>query len=429
MTDESDDKTKVAPSESEAGADDAKTQVAPNAPGAKGRERSPIPPDDHPTQLMIRTPASSSQSLDDEKTVALEKQPTTGEQGAGRTERSSTDATVAVGAAAAGDGEVTVIGTRLPGRPRLLARDPRGSVREIPLVKSEVMIGRASSCDVVLSNSEVSRQHARIVERDGERVLVVVGARRNTLMNGEPITGERVLRHGDVVELASERLVYAEAKGTPAFEGETVRRFPRTALAPVIGAVFLVGAVFVFYFFFFGRSTPSGPSLETRTVKPEVRFPPDLESRAARPEDGAGVPGPGVIPPDSAAPRAALPEGDATARREEERQRLVGKFLYEGDIAFLENRLTMPTEGSAFYAYNEVLKLDRENDRALSQIVAIIDKYLTWAEAARGGGDDRSSRLYLDKARYAHSRVPTAGDVPTIERRLEALAAGVGAHP
>jgi pSer/pThr/pTyr-binding forkhead associated (FHA) protein len=427
MTDKCDDRTKVVPSESEAGADDAKTQVAPGAPGAKGREQGPIPPDDHPTRLMIRTPASSSQLSDDEKTVALQRQPTTGEQEAGRTERSAADATVTVGAAAAGDGEVTVIGTRLPGRPRLLARDLRGSVREIPLVKSEVVIGRASSCDVVLSNPEVSRQHARIVERDGERVLVVVGARRNTLMNGEPITGERVLRHGDVVELASERLVYAQAKDTPAFKGETVRRFPRTALAPLIGAVLLVGAVFVFYFF--GRSTPSGPSLETRAVKPGVRLSPDLESRTARPEEGADVPGPEVIPPDSAAPRAALPEGDAAARREEERQRLVGKFLYEGDIAFLENRLTMPTEGSAFYAYNEVLKLDRENDRALSQIAAIIDKYLAWAEAARGGGDDRRSRLYVDKARYVQSRVPTAGDAPTIERRLEALAAGVGAHP
>jgi len=427
MTDKSDDKTKVVPSESEAGAENAKTKVAPGGPGERGRERSPVPPDDHPTRLMIRTPASSSQSLDDDKTVVLGKRPTTGEQEAGRAERSSADATVTVGAAAARDEEVTVVETRLPGRPRLLVRDARGSVQEIPLVKSEVMIGRASSCDVVLSNPEVSRQHARIVERGGERVLVVVGARRNTLMNGEPITGERVLRHGDVVELASERLVYAEAKDTPAFESESVRRFPRRALAPVIGAVFLVGVVFVFYFFV--RSTPSGPSLETRAVKPEVRFSPDLESRATTPEDGAGIPGPGVIPPDSAVPHAALPEGDADARREEERQRLVRKFMYEGDIAFLENRLTMPTEGSAFYAYNEVLKLDPENDRALSQIAAIIDKYLAWAEAGRGGDDDRRSRLYLDKARYVHSRVPAAGDAPTIERRLEALAAGVGAHP
>ena len=111
--------------------------------------------------------------------------------------------------------DATMVRPRLRGRPRLILRDAAGSEREVALLAPDVSIGRASTCAVVLENAEVSRIHARIVATGDDHALIAVGARHNTYVNGEAVTGERLLRHGDVIQLASERLIYAETDDVP----------------------------------------------------------------------------------------------------------------------------------------------------------------------------------------------------------------------
>ena len=66
-----------------------------------------------------------------------------------------------------------------------------------------VTLGRAKDCEVVLSEREVSRYHARI-ERDAAGYLVRdLGSRNGTHVNGESVRGLPYrLRDGDEIELA-----------------------------------------------------------------------------------------------------------------------------------------------------------------------------------------------------------------------------------
>src|SRR4051812_11638269 len=71
----------------------------------------------------------------------------------------------------------------------------RGQVRE---VRTEVVVGRGSQCDVCTADAKLSRRHARFfLERD-ELFIEDLKSSNGTVVNGQRI--ERVrLRAGDVV--------------------------------------------------------------------------------------------------------------------------------------------------------------------------------------------------------------------------------------
>jgi hypothetical protein len=66
----------------------------------------------------------------------------------------------------------------------------------------EVMIfGREVGTDIVLGDSEISRQHARITHTPGGYVLEDLGSTNGTFVNGERLTSPRVLDPGDLIGL------------------------------------------------------------------------------------------------------------------------------------------------------------------------------------------------------------------------------------
>ncbi len=83
--------------------------------------------------------------------------------------------------------------------PRLEVNDGLGR-RVIPIDKPTLTIGRRTESDVRLVGSDVSREHAEIVQQDGELLLKDRGSRYGTFVNGEAITEHR-LKHGDRVQL------------------------------------------------------------------------------------------------------------------------------------------------------------------------------------------------------------------------------------
>ncbi len=93
----------------------------------------------------------------------------------------------------------------MPGA-RLEINDGLGS-RVVPLDKSLIAIGRRGENDVRLSGSDVSRDHAEIAQASGSYVLRDRGSRYGTFVNGEQISAERPLRHGD-------RIQFGRASGT-----------------------------------------------------------------------------------------------------------------------------------------------------------------------------------------------------------------------
>jgi hypothetical protein len=60
----------------------------------------------------------------------------------------------------------------------------------------ELVLGRSSRCDVVLSDLSVSRRHARLFFRDGKWLLQDLASTNGTLVNGRRV-GRCELRPGD----------------------------------------------------------------------------------------------------------------------------------------------------------------------------------------------------------------------------------------
>ena len=80
------------------------------------------------------------------------------------------------------------------------------SNRTVPIDKPSIAIGRRNENDVRLTHSDVSRDHAEILQSSGAYVLKDRGSRYGTFVNGEQVS-ERPLRHGD-------RIQFGRASGT-----------------------------------------------------------------------------------------------------------------------------------------------------------------------------------------------------------------------
>jgi hypothetical protein len=69
-------------------------------------------------------------------------------------------------------------------------------------------IGRGRQSDIVLSDPNVSRQHAEIRPRGGSWVLTDLGSTNGSQLNGRRIEGSEVLRSGDEIELGASEMTF-----------------------------------------------------------------------------------------------------------------------------------------------------------------------------------------------------------------------------
>jgi phosphoserine phosphatase RsbU/P len=81
---------------------------------------------------------------------------------------------------------------------RLEVNDGLGQ-RIVPINKELLCIGRRTESDLRLVGSDVSREHAEIVQQNGDWILRDKGSRYGTYVNGEAVT-EHKLTHGDRVQ-------------------------------------------------------------------------------------------------------------------------------------------------------------------------------------------------------------------------------------
>ncbi len=98
--------------------------------------------------------------------------------------------------------------------PRLEVVDDEGAVREsISLTQSPITVGRLSSNDVVLTDSNVSRRHSEL-RRDGSRWLLVdLGSTNGTIVNGK-LAKEHELKDGDRLSFGASELIFKTARGS-----------------------------------------------------------------------------------------------------------------------------------------------------------------------------------------------------------------------
>ena len=110
---------------------------------------------------------------------------------------------------AASSGGLSVIATRLrtatSGAAAWLVR-PDGS--KLYLTDRDAVVGRQSDCDIPVSESEVSRQHARIVRLGEGHAIEDLGSTNGTRVNGARISVITPLVRGDRIEIGSAALRY-----------------------------------------------------------------------------------------------------------------------------------------------------------------------------------------------------------------------------
>jgi phosphoserine phosphatase RsbU/P len=84
-----------------------------------------------------------------------------------------------------------------------------GSRERFALAKERVTIGRSRESDIFLPDQWLSRHHAEILKKDLQFFLHDLGSKNGTLLNGEPVHGDRRLRHGDVITLGEHVLTFS----------------------------------------------------------------------------------------------------------------------------------------------------------------------------------------------------------------------------
>jgi len=95
---------------------------------------------------------------------------------------------------------LTRLRSRLSRRPRGLGLPPADD-----LLRARVVVGRSSSCELVLTDDTVSRRHAELRIEGGRWLLRDLGSSNGTWVNGRRVV-EAEVRPGDVLHLGGCRL-------------------------------------------------------------------------------------------------------------------------------------------------------------------------------------------------------------------------------
>ncbi len=103
-------------------------------------------------------------------------------------------------------------------------------IREVPLNKERVTIGRKPQNDIQIENLAVSGEHARIVTILNDSFLEDLGSTNGTLVNGNRIT-KHILQNNDMIEIGKYKLKYiVEAPTAQAAEPATMEDFEKTMI-------------------------------------------------------------------------------------------------------------------------------------------------------------------------------------------------------
>lgn len=109
------------------------------------------------------------------------------------------------------------------------------------LDRRELIIGRVDENDIVVNHRSISRNHAKVIFRDGTFTIIDLASSNGVKVNGEPY-GTASLVRGDIVELGQVKMRYV-APGDPYIFTPTDIDDSDMLPGPGIGRLILVGLV------------------------------------------------------------------------------------------------------------------------------------------------------------------------------------------
>ena len=98
---------------------------------------------------------------------------------------------------------------------KLLVKAHGAVIKEVPLDKTRLTIGRKPDNDIVLDDQSASGHHARIVQIQSVFFIEDAGSSNGTYTNGKK-TDRKQLVNGDQVTIGQHSLVYQDDSAAPA---------------------------------------------------------------------------------------------------------------------------------------------------------------------------------------------------------------------
>lgn len=103
---------------------------------------------------------------------------------------------------------------------RVRVTSSQGEVTEQVFDTDELLIGRASSCGLILEDRFLSRQHSRLFRQGGELLVEDLGSRNGTLLNGQKVLRPTPVQPGDVLAISNTQIRILEPPDREAPSGE-----------------------------------------------------------------------------------------------------------------------------------------------------------------------------------------------------------------
>lgn len=83
--------------------------------------------------------------------------------------------------------------------------------KTFPMEGDILTIGREASNPIAINDAEVSRKHTQLVFQGGKHIITDLGSTNGTFVNGQRVTGQKILQPGDVVSLGEKISLLYEA--------------------------------------------------------------------------------------------------------------------------------------------------------------------------------------------------------------------------
>jgi len=175
-------------------------------------------------------------------------------------------------------------------------------IREIPIDKERLTIGRKATNDIQIENLAVSGEHACIVTILADSFLEDLGSTNGTLVNGNQIK-KHILQNSDVIEIGKYKMKYVvEAAAKEVASQPPAEDFERTM---VLRAPPKMSAA--------PKPATPAPAPAPAAAAPKPAAPP-LAPAPAAPKPAAPAPGPVAAAPKPAAPPPAPAPAPAASK-------------------------------------------------------------------------------------------------------------------